>query len=165
MGLEFSVQFRQKIKEKKKEKVQMKENSYSPLGNQPPKQTKFDLLFVRRLLSLFRIQFDRWTALIFFIFILTSFFQVWVVSFTGQVTGGFYQVILTKDITNFRLLLIKAFLVVIGSSILDAVIKMLIEVFQWKTRKQLCMNLHQQYFKNRNYYKINCLDTEIIDNP
>ena len=69
-----------------------------------------------------------------------------IISYTGTVTGGFYQTILDKDFDNFKNVLWISMLVVVGSGLSSSTQKFIVEVLAWKWREILCTHLHVNFF-------------------
>jgi len=87
--------------------------------------------------------------------------QNYVVSYTGQILGTFYECIVDKDQGLFYHNLFIAALQILASGLLDSTIKFLIELFSWQWRAALCKRIHTKYFQNSHYY----LSLFKIDNP
>jgi hypothetical protein len=99
----------------------------SKISSQLPKYS-VDLVFVQRLWKIVKIISQPTnTKIILFLLLISTFAQVYVVSFTGQVIGGFYQVITSKDINGFYKILGFSILVILGSALFDSTIKFLTE--------------------------------------
>jgi hypothetical protein len=109
--------------------IQQKKNpqQQSKCSSPLPKYS-VDLVFVQRFWKIVKIiSRSANTKIVLFLLFISTFAQVYVVSFTGQVIGGFYQVITSKDINGFYKVLGFSILVILGSALFDSTIKFLTE--------------------------------------
>lgn len=90
--------------------------------------------------------------------------NLYVGSLSGKVTGQFYGVIVDKKWEAFLTVLWKSALVVIGSAILETIIKFNLDILGYRWRKNIVRNLHQRYFSDSMFYQLLHLDGT-IDNP
>eukprot|EP01105_Mastigella_eilhardi_P025642 TRINITY_DN7039_c0_g1_i1.p1 TRINITY_DN7039_c0_g1~~TRINITY_DN7039_c0_g1_i1.p1 ORF type:complete len:640 (+),score=149.24 TRINITY_DN7039_c0_g1_i1:49-1968(+) len=93
-----------------------------------------------------------------------SLAQTFVVSFTGDVIGGFYDAIANKDLHSFYWLLLKGTLVVSLSALMYSGVKFSVEILAWRWRRSLVGYMHERYFSDLLFYKLLALDTR-VDNP
>eukprot|EP01119_Soliformovum_irregulare_P001270 TRINITY_DN109_c0_g2_i1.p1 TRINITY_DN109_c0_g2~~TRINITY_DN109_c0_g2_i1.p1 ORF type:complete len:597 (-),score=178.71 TRINITY_DN109_c0_g2_i1:125-1915(-) len=128
-------------------------------------KSSFDLLFLKRLFKILRLisrSFVTNGTLLFLTAL--SIFQIYVVSLTGSVIGGFYTTISSKDKNAFLTVMFHASMVIVLSAILDSTTKFLVEILAWRWRKSLCLYVQERYFLRGLYYKLNMIDSH-IDNP
>ena len=90
--------------------------------------------------------------------------NLYVGSLSGKVTGRFYGVIVDKKWEDFKTVLWQSALVVVGSAILESLIKFNLDVISYSWRRNLVKNLHNRYFSDSMYYQLLHLDGT-IDNP
>jgi ATP-binding cassette subfamily D (ALD) protein 4 len=125
-----------------------------------------DLLFVRRLQKIVQIiSQPKVIKIMLVLLFFATLAHVYVVSFTGQVIGGFYQVITSKDIRDFYKILAVSIVIISGSALLDSTIKFLTDFLAVKWREKLCLYLHECYFRKRTYYKVQHVECSSCDNP
>lgn len=123
----------------------------------------FNIRFLKGLLRL--AAFNRWVDLLVVGGLVALIcINLYVGSLTGGVTGKFYQLIVDKKVDEFKQLLWKASLIVVGSSLLETLIKLNLDIIGYKWRKNLVTGFHKQYFKNQMFYKLINLDHS-VDNP
>lgn len=131
--------------------------------------SSFDLLFVRRLLSIVRVLYRPRRANVAGILATAAllgavFAQTYVVSFTGRVIGGFYDSIARSDIGKFVRTVEISCAVLVGSALLFTFTKSCSEFLAWSWRRSLVAHVQGQYFGGLVFYRIAALDTR-IDNP
>lgn len=82
----------------------------------------------------------------------------------GDVIGEFYSIIVEKNTSKFYNLVWRAFLIVIGSSMIETSIKTCIDCISYRWRKNLVHSIQDQYVKDKVYYQMLNFDSR-IDNP
>lgn len=90
--------------------------------------------------------------------------NLWVGSQSGKVTGQFYGSIVDKKWDVFLKVLWKSALVVIGSALLESLIKFTLDIIAFRWRKNLVAHVHERYFSDSMFYQVLHLDGT-IDNP
>lgn len=122
--------------------------------------------FLKRLWRLFRISTrnDFFGYLFLIALVLLCGASLIIGNEVGDVISEFYSIIVSKDMVGFNSLVWKAFLIVIGISIVETTIKTVIDIISVKWRKRLVRSIEKKYLSNRSYYSLLFCDSR-IDNP
>jgi len=132
---------------------------------EPPSAGKygFNLQFLRGLMKLVPHGDRKDVLLVLLLFGLIAV-NMYVGSLSGSVTGRFYQVIVDKNVSDFKQVLWQASVIVVLSSLFESIIKFVLDIIGFRWRKALVSNLHKRYFSHSMFYQILHLD-HTIDNP
>lgn len=129
----------------------------------------FDILFLRRLGRILAILYKgtRENALGITATLLLlglSVGQTYVVSFTGNINGGFYQAIADQDMNSFIKVLKESAAVITLSAVLYTALNALGSFLAWCWRRTLVHHVLARYYNDLVYYKVSMIDTR-VDNP
>lgn len=127
---------------------------------------RLNLLLLKRLFALLKISLNKDFYGYWLLTILTLLCggNLIVGSEVGDVIGEFYMIIVNKDTPAFYSLVWRAFLIVVGSAMIETSIKGCIECISYRWRKHLVHALQNQYVREKVYYQMLNFDKR-IDNP
>ncbi|BFZ07074.1 hypothetical protein BsWGS_10113 [Bradybaena similaris] len=145
----------------------MEVNASSPRTRPTADEAKFGIQFFKRFWKLCRFMFPScccpsiWLTLFL---LLLCFLEQVVIYFIGLVPSKFYKIFLDKDEPGFKshaaysigLIVAEAFLLSLKSYVASFL------YITW--RKSICSAIHNQYFSDILYYRLNVTD-KTIDNP
>ncbi|CAJ0961912.1 unnamed protein product, partial [Mesorhabditis belari] len=128
----------------------------------------FDLLFLRRLCTLLRLLFPinkhSITLYLTGAVLLGTFLDQITTYFVGVVPSDFYVALGNRDSNTYKVLIVKAVLIILGKALTLAGVKYVTSLLYLRCRKICDYALHRLYFKRHAFYKVNN-NLEKMDNP
>ncbi|GMS81069.1 hypothetical protein PENTCL1PPCAC_3244, partial [Pristionchus entomophagus] len=141
-----------------------------PEKKQQPDMGKLalDFLFLKRLLSLFKVLFPlhrrSQTLWLVLIVLATHVIDQVATYFVGTLPSEFYEVLSRKAQDDYKMLLAQALLIVFCKSLTLAGIRAVTSILSLKCRQICDFALHRLYFKRQAFFKLNTM-SDNIDNP
>lgn len=129
---------------------------------------KLDLLFLGRICRLGKLLFPSlcsFSSLVFFLLALLSLLEQYVAYEVGILSSRFYKVLLGKNLDGFIRQCIVALGWITCISLVRAAKDYVTSILYLMWRQLLCVAIHRLYFSGDNYYQLNLIDNDVIDNP
>jgi ABC-type uncharacterized transport system fused permease/ATPase subunit len=130
-------------------------------SNQDRKSIKHNLKFFFKFLSdlkkLLKLLFPNFVAVSTFIFVLLLIDLIaleFIVYQVGLLSGKFFKVLTSRDVSGFTSLAILAIALIIINSSMKSFNDFLARLLQIVWRKQITLKLHDLYFANKNFYYV-----------
>ncbi|CAJ0579303.1 unnamed protein product, partial [Mesorhabditis spiculigera] len=129
----------------------------------------FDLLFLKRLITLIRLLFplNRRSITLYLAggVLLGTLLDQITTYFVGVIPSEFYVVLANRDSKEYRVLIAKAVIIILAKALTLAGVKYAASLLYLRCRRICDYALHRLYFKRNAFYKISNNHMEKLDNP